>query len=312
MSIACRSILLSALPLVAFCCLAEAADPAQPDPAQTVRVGFRMVDEFMIVVPVTINGAGPFNFIVDTGSSGTILDQRLADRLALPSIGKGTVLGVLGQAEASVVHAKAVSIGTGPARDMEVLVRAKLQGLPSDVRGILGEDFLGSFDMLIDNRQHTIQFETEPGALADSISGERLPIGMPEDLERPAKGKLLVAGRVGELGDRLAPLVLDSGTNSLVVFGSKDRFGACSPQRHYYGSGSTSGFSGDDAVLRTVRAVRFGSKVVSDLVAIVAARPVGFEMEGLVPTMLFRSVFISHSGGFVILDPVVKDAQRGM
>jgi len=33
--------LLSALPLVALCCPAGAADPGQ-----TVRVGFRMVDEF--------------------------------------------------------------------------------------------------------------------------------------------------------------------------------------------------------------------------------------------------------------------------
>jgi len=48
--------LLSALPLVALCCPAGAANPGQ-----TVRVGFRMVDEFMIVVPVTINGAGPFS-----------------------------------------------------------------------------------------------------------------------------------------------------------------------------------------------------------------------------------------------------------
>jgi hypothetical protein len=307
MFVAHRSFALVLLAFAGFCLPVSAVEPGD-----TAQVDFRMVDEFMIVVPVSINGAGPFNFLLDTGSSGTIMDQRLADRLALPEIGKGAVLGVFGQAEASVVHAKAASLGTGPARDLEIMVRQKLQGLPSDVRGILGEDFLGSFDLMIDNRHHTIQLETEPGALADSISGERLSIGMPEGLQRQAKGRLLIGGRIVELGNRLLPLVLDSGTNSLLVFGSKERFGACSPQQHYYGSGSTSGFSGDDAVLRTVRAVRFGSKVVSDLVAIVAARPVGFEMEGLVPTMLFRSVFISHSGGFVILDPVVKDAQRGM
>jgi hypothetical protein len=124
------------------------------------------------------------------------------------------------------------------------------------------------------------------------------------------KGRLIVAGRIAELGGKTVPLVLDSGTNSLVMFGNKDRFGACSPQQHYYGSSGASGFSGDDAVLRTIRAVRFGSKVVSDLVAIVAARPVGFEIEGLVPTALFGSVFISHSGGFVVLDPVVNGSAR--
>jgi hypothetical protein len=40
------------------------------------QVKFRVVTE-MIVVPVTINGAGPFDFLVDTGSTDTIIDRKL-------------------------------------------------------------------------------------------------------------------------------------------------------------------------------------------------------------------------------------------
>ena len=41
-----------------------------------------------IVVPVTINGAGPFDFLVDTGDTDTIIDRKLAEELHLLSAGK--------------------------------------------------------------------------------------------------------------------------------------------------------------------------------------------------------------------------------
>ena len=40
-------------------------------------------DEDMPVVPVMINGKGPFRFLIDTGASYVVLDQRLAERLHL-------------------------------------------------------------------------------------------------------------------------------------------------------------------------------------------------------------------------------------
>ena len=49
-----------------------------------VTVRFRIASNYMIVVPVTINGSGPYDFVLDTGSNNTMLDQKLADKLALP------------------------------------------------------------------------------------------------------------------------------------------------------------------------------------------------------------------------------------
>ena len=40
------------------------------------------------VVDVKINGQGPFKFFLDTGAGGTVLDQKLADELKLPTDGK--------------------------------------------------------------------------------------------------------------------------------------------------------------------------------------------------------------------------------
>ena len=55
---------------------------------EPLKVRFRVVANTMIVVPVTINGAGPFDFLLDTGSSDTVVDRRLAEELHLPSAGE--------------------------------------------------------------------------------------------------------------------------------------------------------------------------------------------------------------------------------
>src|SRR5215470_6495405 len=55
---------------------------------QPHQVKFRVKGESIIVVPVTINGAGPFDFMLDTGTTDTLIDRKLAEELHLPAAGK--------------------------------------------------------------------------------------------------------------------------------------------------------------------------------------------------------------------------------
>jgi Aspartyl protease len=77
--------------LVAFS-LALATLPAleaQPRcPGNTASVTPRFVQRALIVIPVKINHAGPFDFIVDTGSQVTVIDPSLAFELSLNSQGR--------------------------------------------------------------------------------------------------------------------------------------------------------------------------------------------------------------------------------
>jgi len=43
------------------------------------------------LVQVTIDGRGPFNFILDTGASVTVIDENLAAELGLPVVGEGHI-----------------------------------------------------------------------------------------------------------------------------------------------------------------------------------------------------------------------------
>jgi predicted aspartyl protease len=40
-------------------------------------------DNPLLLVPVTVNGRGPYDFVVDTGASHVVIDTALADELGL-------------------------------------------------------------------------------------------------------------------------------------------------------------------------------------------------------------------------------------
>ncbi len=125
------------------------------------QVKFRVVKD-MIIVPVTINGAGPFDFLVDTGSTDTIIDRRLAKELHLLSTGAMVLETFEGKAATPVVQTGSLSMGGATVRGLNLSVINDYASLLPKVRGCLGEDFLRSFDLLIDNRQHLILFELTP------------------------------------------------------------------------------------------------------------------------------------------------------
>src|SRR5215469_798523 len=56
-------------------------------PAKVPTVHPRLVAESLLVIPVRINNAGPFDFLVDTGSQPNIIDPSLAASLELKSQG---------------------------------------------------------------------------------------------------------------------------------------------------------------------------------------------------------------------------------
>ena len=62
-----------------------------------------------IIVPVKINGHGPFKFVLDTGATFTCIDQKLADQLKLPEYRGGFGVGVLMPTEGNI---KLVSLDT--------------------------------------------------------------------------------------------------------------------------------------------------------------------------------------------------------
>jgi hypothetical protein len=263
----------------------------------------RIVKNYMIVVPVTINGSGPYDFVVDTGSTNTMLDQKLADELALRREGETTVLAFRGSMTVSLVHADSFSVAgaTVASKDFLLSTYVKVPNLPSEARGVLGEDYLQNFDVLIDYEHQLIRLESGLGSMAESLKGEHLPIELNGTVQgEPVFGRLVVTGHISDLGDNSLSLLIDSAASNLMLF------------RKHLGIGSniqpfvSVGFKSARLAMmetRIVQRLSLGKKEVYDLSVIAVNDHPYPDVDGLIPTSLFHSIFISHQGKFVILNP---------
>lgn len=107
-----------------------------------------------LLVPVRINGQGPYDFVLDTGATLTCVDETLADSLGLPEargrIGAGAGIG--GAGSMRLVEIDSVSVGearaealTGCAVDLE-----QFREIGLETHGLLGLNFLRSFRVTLD------------------------------------------------------------------------------------------------------------------------------------------------------------------
>lgn len=64
-----------------------------------------------VVAPISVNGQGPFRFIVDTGANRSVLSQALAERLGLATTGTGEVHSVHGVSTAQLVEVQSLQYG---------------------------------------------------------------------------------------------------------------------------------------------------------------------------------------------------------
>ncbi len=273
----------------------------EPTP-QPITLKIRLDERLMIIVPVSVNGAGPYDFVMDTGSSKTIVDRKLAGELDLPQIGEKTLVGALASAKMSVVQVNSISVGGATVQGGEVFSADHAANVASRVRGVLGEDFLRNFDVLIDYRHLVMKLESAPGSMAATAVGEHLPLQLTGTLNgSPTPNRLIIFGRVREFGDATMSLLLDSGANQLTLF--RDNLGPGAGQAVPITTGNFNQWVASSAAIREIRSLHLGSTSVPDLTAVALSRRAGVDTDGLIPTSLFHSIFISSHKGFVILNP---------
>jgi predicted aspartyl protease len=113
-----------------------------------------------LVVPVHINGEGPFDLVLDTGATFTCVTDELAARLQLPEQGGavGVGAGVHGAGRVRVVRYDSVRVGAAVVTDMPgcALDLSALQAIGTEVDGLLGLNFLRSFDVRLDFQRNVL------------------------------------------------------------------------------------------------------------------------------------------------------------
>lgn len=103
-------------------------------------VSFRDVNGRGLLVRTWVNGTGPFNFAIDTGSGATLISSRVAGeaRVSRSSEGATTISGMTGR-QTTAYHASLDSLAVGDSENYfpakgEVLIAT---GLPSDLDGVI-------------------------------------------------------------------------------------------------------------------------------------------------------------------------------
>src|SRR5215469_9451028 len=131
--------LLTAISLAAFSVTALRGERHCPGNGPSVPL--RVVQETLIVAPVTINGSGPYDFLVDTGAQITTIDSRLAEQLDLRTEGMTGVSGVASFGRRNFVRLTQPEIGGHPVNDVLAVVDDLVQLNHADekIRGIVGE-----------------------------------------------------------------------------------------------------------------------------------------------------------------------------
>jgi Aspartyl protease len=283
------------------------SQPRCPGNAASIR--FHVVQRSRIIVPVVINRGGPYEFLVDTGAGSTIVDPVLATELHLKTRGSAEVVGVGFSTHASFAYLDLLEAGSHSVANHPVEVQdlQPLQAADLHFRGIIGGDFLGHFDVLMDYAHRMLCLD-DTKVMQAAVKGGHIALVTPS--QTPDEVSLttlpIIPVRLSGFGARQLLLTLDSGANASFLFSHAVNLAPGLRQARqtdgYGADGVKRGFS-----ILPPQSMQIGSFNIQQ-VSFAAPADSGenaltSKEDGLLATVLFRRVFISYADRFVVLEP---------
>ncbi len=134
--------------------IVAAVKPHEYNPNETIETS---ADPYRrMTAPITINGKGPYFFVVDTGANQSVISRELAIEIGLTPSESVELHGVAGVELTPTVMADRMQLGGRLQRDV------KLPTLPQSAigaQGILGIDYLKDKRINLDFRSHELNIE---------------------------------------------------------------------------------------------------------------------------------------------------------
>jgi len=237
------------------------------------------------MVPVVVNGTETSVFLLDTGSSGSVISDQLAASLGAPVVARKTMVTSAGQKDALLARIAHLGMGGVTARDvLATIVPSAAFDLPDlessgrRVQGVIGQDVLAALRYSIDYRKCRVVWHDTPAAVPRNAAVLEL---------EPHDNRFLVALPQDR---RVLRLVPDTATQALVLFQGDDRV---QPGVTLAGPsvGLTSQAGSRPARLAVVDTLRIGSMTLTDIGALVVGREDGSpSADGLLPLHIFARV----------------------
>lgn len=278
-------------------------------PGKAATITPRLVQHALIIIPVTINHEGPFEFMVDTGSQITIIDPALASRLHLQLHGTAGLVSVAGYARGSVTVLNSLEADSSVLEKSFAIVEdlGPIQAADGRIRGVLGESFLSHFDLLIDYA-HKLFCLDRTTKMRDTLRGERIPLVQSQDPrdELANMERLVIATHLSGAGTRQILLQLDSGSDGPILYPHPEERALPLLDRATLREGNLTEAQKTFAALPP-QELQIGKRTISHVLFVtpvsVAKNIPTPEEDGLLPTVLFQRVFICREDHFVVFDP---------
>lgn len=145
---------LFACALFASCCFAgDAAAELR------ARIPYRIAYEGWYTIPVTVNGEGPYDFIIDTGATSTIVFRKLADLQNMPAtnLPLRRILGLVGAQKLPVYEIGRIDAGGVVIEDLKSVVIENWTDGRDTPYGVLGLDMLSKYVVRFDKRNGMVE-----------------------------------------------------------------------------------------------------------------------------------------------------------
>jgi predicted aspartyl protease len=284
------------LPAINSC--ADASAEVRQPPGPPIECKFLRGN--LILVPVVIEGAGPFDFLLDTGASTSFIHAEFARQLGLRPVDRVEVVSVTGTQILPRSFASRVAVGHAAAGDVEVLWSdlSHLRTLAPQARGVLGQNFLSHFDYVLDYRRGRVEFEPECVPRPEP-RGQQFAFELRE-------GRMVVELPVLGAAERTLRFVLDAGATHAVLFGGAARRFArpAAADEPLSGAQLTTDFGSQRARVGRVDGLLVGGTRISLPVALLPALAsgAGRTEDGLLPLGLFSSVYVNNREACVVLN----------
>jgi hypothetical protein len=242
----------------------------------------------VVVASVQLNGQGPFRMVVDTGASSCSVMPRVAALLRLKP--EYRVLDETPTDKRWIPGSRSVevSLGTVVANNVEFLWQES-RGFAEaglEVDGVLGQSFLSRYDYLLDYKSRQLVLDSGDRPAADR-AGKRIKFS------RVAGLMLLPAMNPS---DGSMHLILDSAASNVFLW----RAGGYQALDRPASLIAMNGKRGLSLVHMPLLVV--GDQVLQRLDAVVGPPPGDDRLEdGLLPAVLFQSIYVSNSEAWVKL-----------
>lgn len=163
------------------------------------------------IVKVRVNGEGPYDFVLDTGSSHSAVAKRLAGAIGGPAVATAAVTSSVGTGTCVVVALAGVEVGPETAADvLASVVNDDLIDGSGRIQGIIGQDVLAARRYTIDFGNRRITWHKRPIAPQTALTFPLRLVRERFQIELPQSGSTL-------------SLVPDSGAEGLVLYARRDR-----------------------------------------------------------------------------------------